>query len=126
MKSACSASHCACSIGLFTFPQPINFSLDDSRTMNLSFGERPVCCPVRQTIGPSAAMTPSCFLMASSYSAAVDRFHFTRSVRMPSRSSWGLRSTVLIEGAPVSYEGPTICDELKDRTRGVSLRQQQE
>ena len=25
-------------------------------TMNLSFGERPVCCPVRQTSGPSTEM----------------------------------------------------------------------
>ena len=30
-----------------------------SRTMNLSFGERPVWCPVRHTRGPSAARSPS-------------------------------------------------------------------
>src|SRR5207237_361797 len=47
---------------------------DGSRTMNLSFGERPVCVPVPTTNGPSAAIRPSPSRTAASYSAAVDRF----------------------------------------------------
>ena len=48
-------------------------SLDGSATMNLSFGERPVCLPVRTTSGPSAAIRPSPERMASSYSSAVEQ-----------------------------------------------------
>src|SRR4029079_19175628 len=45
--------------------------------MNLSSGERPVCFPVRTTRGPSAAMRPSPWRMASSSSSAVDRLERT-------------------------------------------------
>ena len=45
--------------------------------MNLSFGERPVCDPVRTTSGPSAAIVPSPARMACSYSSAVERFAST-------------------------------------------------
>ena len=38
--------------------------------MNLSLGERPVCWPVLQTIGPSTEITPSPALDGLSYSAA--------------------------------------------------------
>jgi hypothetical protein len=54
-----------------TSPHQTFASLDGSRTMNLSFGERPVCVPVRTTSGPSAAMTPSPSRIAASYSSAV-------------------------------------------------------
>ncbi len=46
--------------------------------MNLSSGLRPVCLPVRTTIGPSAAMIPSPARMASSNNSAVERFVRTR------------------------------------------------
>src|SRR3954447_12987252 len=56
--SLCSASNRHGSSGRLTFPHAISASLVGSRTMNLSFGDRPVCCPVRHASGPSAAMTP--------------------------------------------------------------------
>src|SRR5256885_1704720 len=60
-------------MGRLTSPHQIFPSLDGSRTMNLSCGERPVCLPVRTTSGPSAATIPSPARMASSYSSAVER-----------------------------------------------------
>src|SRR6478735_5310825 len=60
-------------MGLLTAPHQILSWLDGSSTMNLSSGDRPVCLPVRTTSGPSAAMRPSPWRMASSYSSAVDR-----------------------------------------------------
>src|SRR6186997_219566 len=60
-------------MGRLTAPHQILSRLDGSSTMNLSSGERPVCLPVRTTSGPSAAMRPSPWRMASSYSSAVDR-----------------------------------------------------
>ena len=59
-------SKCAASIGLLTLPHQMVPSLDGSFTVNLSFGDRPVCDPVRQTSGPSCASWPSCFRMACS------------------------------------------------------------
>ena len=54
-----SASNFASSTGRLTAPQCTCCSLAGSRTTNLSFGERPVCWPVLQTSGPSAARLPS-------------------------------------------------------------------
>ena len=61
-----SASKAAASIGRLTLPHATCFSLEGSRTMNLSLGDRPVCCPVLQTSGPSDAMAPSWRRTASS------------------------------------------------------------
>src|SRR4051812_33088858 len=60
-------------MGRLTSPHQIFESLESSRTMNLSCGERPVCLPVRTTSGPSAATIPSPARMACSYSSAVER-----------------------------------------------------
>ena len=54
-----SSSNFASSTGRLTVPQCTCFSLAGSFTTNLSFGERPVCWPVLQTSGPSAARFPS-------------------------------------------------------------------
>ncbi len=43
---------------MLTLPQAMWPSLDGSLTTNLSLGDRPVCAPVRQTSGPSAASSP--------------------------------------------------------------------
>src|SRR5918993_840956 len=64
-------------MGRLTDPHQILSWLDDSSTMNLSSGERPVCLPVRTTSGPSAAIRPSPSRMAASYRAAVERFDWT-------------------------------------------------
>jgi hypothetical protein len=48
------ASNFSGAIGRLTLPHPTFASLEASLTMNLSFGERPVCGAVLQTIGPSA------------------------------------------------------------------------
>src|SRR5687767_4347157 len=77
MMSRRSTSNCAASMGLLTLPHHTCASLDGSLTTNLSFGERPVCAPVRHTSGPSCASTPSCRLMACSYNAAADRLKWT-------------------------------------------------
>ena len=69
-----SASNFASSIGLFTAPQWTCLSLVASLTTNLSFGERPVCAPVRATSGPSAASDASPRASACSYRAAGLRF----------------------------------------------------
>src|SRR3982751_627477 len=61
-------------MGWLTSPHQMLASLEGSRTMNLSFGERPVCVPVRTTSGPSAAISPSPSRIAASYRAAFERF----------------------------------------------------
>src|SRR5918994_439613 len=91
------ASNFASSIGLLTVPQWTCFSLWASRTTNLSLGERPVCCPVRATSGPSAASCASPRRSASSYSAAGLRFQWTRPDRtMPRASRPYARSTCTV------------------------------
>ena len=110
------------SIGRFTLPQAMCASLDGSRTRNLSFGERPVWWPVRQTSGPSAAIAPSSRRTASSYSAAVDRFHFTRSVRIPSRSRPRPRSISVLMNGSSGYE----CVAAHVRIRGSYSRKSRE
>src|SRR4029077_1483272 len=52
-------------------------SVAGSLTTNLSFGDRPVCCPVSATIGPSAASTASPRRTAISISRAGGRFQYT-------------------------------------------------
>jgi hypothetical protein len=94
IMSRWSASKFASSTGRFTVPQWTCFSLSGSLTTNLSFGERPVCCPVRQTSGPSAATSPSFRRMTSSYRAAGLRFQWTCPDRtIPSASRPWVRST---------------------------------
>src|SRR5207244_3876545 len=68
-----------------------------SRTVYLSFGERPVRPPVRAERAPRSVSTPSLFLTARSLSSAADRLANTRPVwAMPSdRGSNGA-------GAPAS------------------------
>src|SRR6185295_19087245 len=66
-------------MGRLTSPHHILSALHGSRTMNLSWGERPVCLPVRTTSGPSAATRPSPARIASSYSSATERL--ARTVR---------------------------------------------
>jgi hypothetical protein len=69
----CRPSKAWASIGRFTLPQATWAELDGSLTMNLSFGERPVCWPVLQTIGPSTEITPSLRRTACSYNAGTLR-----------------------------------------------------
>src|SRR5262245_1902897 len=52
----------------------MRFLLCPSSTKNLSFGERPVCTPVRTTKAPPSATWPSPRRIASSYSAGTERF----------------------------------------------------
>ena len=61
-------------MGWLTSPHQTLASLEGSRTMNLSRGERPVWGAVSTTIGPSAAMAPSPAATARSYSSATERF----------------------------------------------------
>ena len=72
------SSNLASSIGLLTVPQWTCCSLCGSRTTNLSFGERPVCCPVRATSGPSAARWPFAAAQGLLVKAAGLRFQWTR------------------------------------------------
>src|SRR5688500_17978784 len=60
-------------MGWLTSPHQTLASLECSRTMNLSLGERPVWVPVFTTSGPSAAIMPSPSRTDASYRAAVDR-----------------------------------------------------
>ena len=64
--SPSSASKCSAEIGWLTLPQSTSRSVDGSRTMNLSFGERPVCGAVTATNGPMSASSPSPRRMADS------------------------------------------------------------
>src|SRR5215207_8278610 len=64
-------------MGRLTSPHQIFDAEPGSLTMNLSWGERPVCLPVRTTSGPSAAIRPSPARTASSYSSAVGRLALT-------------------------------------------------
>src|SRR5438034_11014859 len=91
-------------MGRLPLPQAILASLGVSRTINVSFGDRPVYCPVRHASSPSAAMSPSWRRTASSYNAAVERFHLTRSDDNPSSSS-PRPTSVLIQETPVPVHG---------------------
>jgi len=97
-------------------PQCTCRSLDGSRTTNLSFGDRPVCCPVLATSGPSAAKMPSPRRIASSYKAAGLRFQWTRPERrMPSASRPCARSTwidMLFNSPSVAGSGSLMSDAI--------------
>ena len=56
----------------FVSPHQIRSSDPGSRTMYLSFGERPVCTPVSTTSGPPSASDPSPRASACVYSCEVD------------------------------------------------------
>src|SRR5260221_14360576 len=93
-------------MGRLTSPHQILSALDGSLTRNLSWGERPVCLPVRTTSGPSAATTPSPPRIASSYSSATDRL--ARTVRpsgLPAEARLvagaGPRPGLVLEGVPL-------------------------
>src|SRR6185295_5652350 len=83
-------------MGRLTSPHQILSALHGSRTMNLSWGERPVCLPVRTTSGPSAATRPSPARIASSYSSATDRL--ARTVRP---RAWPAAARLVADAAAV-------------------------
>src|SRR5688572_32197083 len=118
MMSRRSTSNCAASIGLLTLPHHTCASLDGSLTTNLSFGERPVCAPVRQTSGPSCARMPSWRRMACSYNAAADRLKWTGfEVCTPWDSSPCPTCVVLMKIAPNCRSGPARIETI-DGTDG--------
>ncbi len=59
MTRARSASYCSSLMGRFTSPHHTWAEVLGSSTMNLSFGERPVCLPVSTTSAPPDEMMPS-------------------------------------------------------------------
>ena len=73
IKSSFNAAKCAGSIPTLVLPHQMLFSVSTSRTIYLSFAERPVCKPVLTTNGPSLAIIPSLFASAASTSWAVPK-----------------------------------------------------
>src|SRR3954452_18192361 len=71
--------------------------------MYLSFGERPVCLPVRTTSGPLAARMPSSARTACSYRAAGVRF--TRRVLPRAGMSLARRTNLGASAVTVVFEG---------------------
>ena len=58
---------------MLDLPHQMLFSVSASRTIYLSFAERPVCVPVLTTSGPSLANMPSELAKAASTNGAVPR-----------------------------------------------------
>src|SRR5262245_1065322 len=103
-------------MGWLTSPHQMFASVEGSRTMNLSFGERPVCVPVLTTSGPSAAIIPSFSRAAASYSAAVERLATILPARMraPARGVRVLGGSVEVWVTAIAWsvscsDGPEVC-----------------
>ena len=93
-KSSFNAAKCAGSMATFVLPHQILFSVSASRTINLSFAERPVCAPVLTTSGPFLASVPSPLAKAASTRGAVPRLaKMLAFVEIPCFSSGILRAT---------------------------------
>src|SRR6476661_881221 len=109
-------------MGWLTSPHQTFASLEGSRTMNLSFGERPVWVPVLTTSGPSAAIIPSPSRTAASYKAAVDRLAtiLPALMRVPARGARVLGGSV--EGWTAVMTASVSCSGVPASVPGAVLR----